>query len=113
MTETKAYHDTRWTLAAREVLRNIQAHLTRMEGERNGWGPEAMAAVHRTENSLLWNLMALTGAENVWADSHDGLGLSLEGMMPGGLTFGMVARVRDLPEHGRFHYAEVEWTMHS
>lgn len=59
-----------------------------------------------TATSLLYALDVLTEAERLWADRpSDPENLSLGGMLPGGIAFGLIARPTTA--------GGIEWTFHS
>lgn len=83
--------DARWTANARAVLR---AAARRALDDQ------------QTATSLLLALDTLTGAAEVWADNPgDPADLSLAGVLPGGIMFGMIARTTTA--------GGTEWTFHS
>lgn len=101
----------------RNRLLRCLAYIETMELERMGWGPEYMRPVERTRASLLSAFGVLLAASDLWIDGVDP-SLSLGGVMPGGIVFGMIARERPSAETSatpspKFTHPEIEWTFHS
>ena len=88
-------------------IMEVQLYLVEMERERAGWGVESMREVGDTARSFTAALATLFTAERVWCDG--GSGYSFGGVMPGGITFGMIARKGS----SRFTSEPIEWTFHS
>jgi len=95
----------KWEDSAVDTLLAITAHIAQMERAVAGMGPEAMRPVCKTQGSLVRALSTLCTAEVVWADSYRADNFSFGGRMPGGIVFGMIARL----EPGN----SWEWTFHS
>lgn len=91
--------------AAVQRIADVASHLDEMEHERQGWGDDS--GVNSTARSFVRALGILMAAEEVWIDG--GTGYSFGGVMPGGITFGMIARHRP----SVFATKPIEWTFHS
>ncbi len=112
MTDTTT-HDLLLTQRVKDRLRYIFDHIDRMENERQGYGPEPMADVHSTRASLLSALSVLLAADEVWVDGQE-YTMSFGGRMPGGIVFGMIARLTEASDDEPwFSHYRVDWTFHS
>lgn len=92
-------------------VHSVMRYIDDMERERQGWGDEPLQDVHETRASFLRAMDMMFRATEVWADGT-GDSLSFGGVMPGGITFGIIARVKPMPDD-RFALPPVEWTFHS
>lgn len=97
------------TADAKARMQRCITHIDQMRSERLGYGPAALAAVERTEASLLHVTSFLMAADKVWPDGASP-SLSFGGNM-GGIVFGAIARLK--PVEAPFAHAEIEWTFHS
>lgn len=100
----------------RERINKILKHIEGMEFERQGFGDGAMRDVEYTRKSFVRALGTLLGAEELWPDGFEEDSLSLGGVMPGGIVFGMIGRYRvgwnpDWREP--FEFQPVDWSFHS
>lgn len=104
----------------RERIADVQRHIDRMRTERAGWGPVAMGEADATAASFVRGLSTLVAADRVWNDGATGL--SFGGVLPGGIAFGMIARIAkpavpaDLTDGVKwpeFATPAIEWTFHS
>ena len=91
-------------------ITEVQQYIRKMRQERAGWGPEPMREADATAASFVDGLAMLFAAERVWIDG--GTGFSFGGVLPGGITFGMIARGK-VSKDSPFTTPEVEWTFHS